>query len=543
MKRFVCLLLCVMLLPWALPALAEQGSEIPAGFPRPVDVRFVKGQKYPVWSGPGEQYLRAGKGKGVLSTNGWVQVFGQEGGWLLVHYGISQKQLRFGYISASALPKGAAAPALDWEEADAAVGERSSLTDDPLASQAQTAVLEAGATVRRLGALGEWAYVEARTEEGWARGFVMDAALSKGLSRDASKPFDLRASSWGRLGRDHATTRYFLDPSVGRYQEEGAALPNVWLRLDSTESAEDLETLGNFRVVSGRASCAPLPVPLAVSGMDNWGTVHFLQKEGFRRGALEITLEEGELLGNVTLACDRQAGKGSAETLTLPLQDVPEDAGYPAGGTAFTLLRCTRFARSEEQMREFQPYAEAPDTLGAILEDLAQPMPEAPAEVLSLPYDTPEYSFWLLEGLIEKQPGDFGVYDVTFSLERPPEGLYIAAYQECGLCSEIDAFDMSGGEVYLIDPESEGDDHLVRIGETLEREFAILMLVNNRGRDDAQIEGLIRELNISAAFSVEKWNISYEQHLVTSAIGPRSRERVRMVRLAMAPGLLSEIPD
>ena len=542
MKRMLLLPFLGMFLLLALPAQSRQSPEIPAGFPRPQERSFAKGKKHPVFTGPGESYQRAGKGKGAVSTNDWIQVFGEENGWLLIHYGISENQMRFGYISSSALQKGTAVSELEWELTDAVISERTALTDDPLASQAQTAVLEPGTPARRLGAMGGWAYVETSTGEGLTRGFVKDSALSVILTRDESKPFDLRATSWGRLEHDYATTRYFLDPAAGRYREAGAVLPNVWLRLDSTENPAALETLSNFRVVSGRATCAPLPVPLAVSGMEGWGTARFLMKEGFWRGALEVALESGEELSHVIIACDRLVHGDSTvtaytETLTLPLHGVPEDTGYPTGGAVFSLLRSTRFTLTAEQKLALKSDRGGFLTLGSVLEDALQPMPEAPAEALSLPYDddTGDYSFYLLEGRIMKQPGDFGVYDVTFSLMNPPDGVYLAAYQECDSCSEIDAFDMPGGEVFLTGGLPQDDGRPLRLEETLERDFAILLLADTGGRGGAQMDQLIRGLDITASFSAEKWNISYEQHLTTSAIGPRSGEKVRMEDLLMTP--------
>ena len=37
-------------------------------------VKFTGGQKYPVYTGPGTNYARSGNGKGLVSTNGWIEV-------------------------------------------------------------------------------------------------------------------------------------------------------------------------------------------------------------------------------------------------------------------------------------------------------------------------------------------------------------------------------------------------------------------------------------------------------------------------------------
>ncbi len=69
-----------------------------------------------------------------------------------------------------------------------------------------------------------------------------------------AQAFDLRATSYGPMRLDHATRRYYVGDHVSRYQE-GDPLPNIWLRLDSRESLEELNSLTDFRVIKGRAMC------------------------------------------------------------------------------------------------------------------------------------------------------------------------------------------------------------------------------------------------------------------------------------------------
>lgn len=470
MKRIICIFLFGGLLALSLPALGQQGPEIPAGFPQPLEVRFAKNKKIPVYSGPGERYIRPGKGKAAVSTNDWIQVFGREGGWLLIHYGISGEQMRFGYISASELPKGASVPELTWGLTDTVTAQKTSMTDDPLGNWVQTAVLEEGVPVKHLGVMGDWAYVELSLDAGKTRGFVFDSALIRQEPQESAVPPDLRATSWGRLDRDYATTRYYLDPEIGRYQGQWDTLPNAWLRLDSLDNMESLERIRSFAVVSGRASCVPFPVPLLVAGMEDWENVYFMDKGSYRRGALEIKLQEGEKIDNVTLVCRwENKGRGIQE-LTIPLAGVPEDTAYPAGTATFSMLRCSHLEFTDEQLQNLGRGTGSAATLGAVLEDAWQPMPEAPPEVLALPYETSGYSFYALQGHISRQPGDYGLYDLTFSLEDPPQGVYLTEYRPCDSCSEIDTLDMPGGEVYL-----QGEGGPVKIAEMLERNFTLLL--------------------------------------------------------------------
>ena len=525
----------------------KAAPSIPDGTSIPLDIELPKGKKLPVYSGPGEEYARAGNGKASVSTNGWVQVFGREGDWLLIQYGIDEGRMRFGYISAKSLKLGGDAvdlPSL-WENVQLALIQPALLTDDPLGSMADIAQLPVGFQVRRLGWMGPWIYVEARDADHLLRGFLRSELLATASSRDERLPFDLRAVSWGPLEPDDALNRYYFDETIGRLRDSGGTAPNVWLRMDSPESRADLETLTSFRVVAGRASCNASLVPL--HGFDSrageWLTLHFMPGDGFSRGALEATMEKGENLENVVIACTGTLPNGRKETLTLPLAGVPEDSGYPPGGAGFTALRFTPFVRTPEQMTKYRDWSGKPATFGGVLENVAQSLPGAPEEVLGLPYDTSEARLYLLEGEIVKEHGTFGIYDVPFSLKNPPEGVWLAAYQRCSDCSEIDAFDMFGSGILLPDGIlglREGVEGIVP--ETLRRDFSILLLVNTKGRDETQIESLIKSLRISAAFSAEKWNARYEQHLETTAIGPRSRELADIRGLEPGNGVLSEIP-
>ena len=70
--------------------------EIPAGELSANKIKFTGRQKFPVYSGPGTQYLRAANGKALVSTNDWIQVFGEENGWILIQYDLNSKHMRMG---------------------------------------------------------------------------------------------------------------------------------------------------------------------------------------------------------------------------------------------------------------------------------------------------------------------------------------------------------------------------------------------------------------------------------------------------------------
>ena len=144
--------------------------DIPGGSLNAKEVKFTSGRKYKVYAGPGEHYGQAANGKAVVSTNDWIQVFGEENGYVMIQYDISRDRMRIGFIDADALPKNADAGELTYEPVAAAVRHDVSVTDDPLQSQIAIARVIEGTQVTWLATMGEWAYIE--EPEGLVRGFV-----------------------------------------------------------------------------------------------------------------------------------------------------------------------------------------------------------------------------------------------------------------------------------------------------------------------------------------------------------------------------------
>lgn len=149
-------------------------------------IKFAGGKKYAVYTAPGQDSLRGGNGKAMVSTNGWIQVFGIEDDWVFIQYSIDAGHYRFGYIPASALPKKASVPELGFLRTAAYTAGAVRVTDDPLYSSAELAALPAGSPVTLLATMGEWAYIESR-ESGWLRGFVPMNSLS--FAEDAFDTF------------------------------------------------------------------------------------------------------------------------------------------------------------------------------------------------------------------------------------------------------------------------------------------------------------------------------------------------------------------
>lgn len=153
---------------------------IVAGNFHPQTIRFTGGRQYAVYTGPGERYVRSGNGKGQVSTNDWIEVFGLYDGWIMIQYDISADRYRIGWIEDSALPKGAEIPELSFERLDQHLLRDCMLTDDPLHSNETIMSLKAGTPVTSLADFGEHFYIEVVIEGRTYWGFIDADFLTKG---------------------------------------------------------------------------------------------------------------------------------------------------------------------------------------------------------------------------------------------------------------------------------------------------------------------------------------------------------------------------
>lgn len=151
-------------------------------FLTPQDVTLREDRTYPVYIGPGREYGRAANGRATVSTNGWVQVFGEYEGWLLIHYAISAEQYRFGWITADALAKGERAEPVPFVFGDIVSGNQDlPLTDDPLNSRTPLLTLSLWADIEYLAQLGEdFSYVRVEVDSRMWWGFVYTWPLGHG---------------------------------------------------------------------------------------------------------------------------------------------------------------------------------------------------------------------------------------------------------------------------------------------------------------------------------------------------------------------------
>ena len=186
MKKMISFLLLAIMLCSA--ALAEKTGKpaidtsnvpvIPEGTLQAEVLPFTGNQTYAVYSAPDSKSIRGAKSRARVSTNGWIQVFGAEGDWILVQYDITKKHNRIGYIYKNALPKNVEVPELNLLNATAVVNYNIEVTDDPLISQTPLVKLPENSKVICLGTMGTWTYVEGEYNGKRFRGFVPTECLA-----------------------------------------------------------------------------------------------------------------------------------------------------------------------------------------------------------------------------------------------------------------------------------------------------------------------------------------------------------------------------
>lgn len=156
------------------------------------EIHFSGGKKYAVYSAPDKNSLRSANGKAAVSTNGWIQVFGRDGNWILIQYSIDTGHYRIGYIDTASLPKKAEVPNLGLRSATALTVGTVSVTDDPLYSQSTLITLPEKSEVNRLATLGDWAYIEGDS----FRGFVpVDSLATAGTGGEEHRFYAHKAQN------------------------------------------------------------------------------------------------------------------------------------------------------------------------------------------------------------------------------------------------------------------------------------------------------------------------------------------------------------
>lgn len=182
------------------------------------EIEFTGGKKYEVYSGPGKNTIRGGNGKASVSTNGWIQVFGQDNGWLMIQYSIDNAHYRIGYIDAAALPKNTQVGYLNFSAKAVSVQDTCDVTDDPLYSRSVLARLNKGDNVVWLASMGDWAYIEGPN----FRGFVpASSVVPPDTGNGSSTDFYVYKSANGLSYDMFEIRKMHYDASHGVYAVSG----------------------------------------------------------------------------------------------------------------------------------------------------------------------------------------------------------------------------------------------------------------------------------------------------------------------------------
>ena len=137
---------------------------------------------FPVYTGPGTGYYRVGNA--TLSGNGTIRVYGQENGWALIGYGLSNGGYRIGFVEMAAIPDSVSPPNLRLVRQPKNNVSTSIFVDDPIVTtnqELQKRFEGGGHPFTVLAYLNDFfAYVEVNNFEGSgtpARGFVSRRSL------------------------------------------------------------------------------------------------------------------------------------------------------------------------------------------------------------------------------------------------------------------------------------------------------------------------------------------------------------------------------
>lgn len=135
---------------------------------------------YPVYTGPGESYYRVGR---ATLGGGTIRVYGKEGDWALIGYGLSNGGYRIGFVSLNAIPSSVYMQELSLSYIPVNNVSTSLFVDDPIVSSNRELAknIQGGSPFYLLAYLNDfWAYVEIQNFENSgqpARGFVSRRSL------------------------------------------------------------------------------------------------------------------------------------------------------------------------------------------------------------------------------------------------------------------------------------------------------------------------------------------------------------------------------
>ncbi len=136
-------------------------------------VYLYTNERFDVYSGPGTSYYRGADGKATVSTNDWIDIYGNDNGWTLISYEIGQGRYRFGYVKSSLLYGKATTSDIQFENSKTQTASDVTMTDDPVGFSSTLTIITAGQPITVLAHYGDQAYIEYKN----MRGFIDENAV------------------------------------------------------------------------------------------------------------------------------------------------------------------------------------------------------------------------------------------------------------------------------------------------------------------------------------------------------------------------------
>lgn len=179
----------------------SDGSD--AALPQPQPAKFKGSRKYEVYTGPGGDYLREANGKATVSTNDWIQVFGEEDGWLLIQYNVNDDNNRFGWIKCAQETAGVSVAQLQWSDTSGMM-VNAWATNDPLRNSMELDDVLGNREGKLLATLGnDWAYIEMQSDSGKkARAFIPKSSFAPGATWADLAPDQMYEVAWSATMAD-----------------------------------------------------------------------------------------------------------------------------------------------------------------------------------------------------------------------------------------------------------------------------------------------------------------------------------------------------
>ncbi len=138
-----------------------------------------RGDNIPVYSGPYNNYWRANGGRASLG-GGRVRVWGIEGEYAMIGYGLSNNLYRIGWIHKDNIPSNLNVPELEFSYKPATITSNAQVTDDPIIDPQWLFEIPRGTKVTFLAYedfVDHWAYIETEYNGKPVRGFINKSRL------------------------------------------------------------------------------------------------------------------------------------------------------------------------------------------------------------------------------------------------------------------------------------------------------------------------------------------------------------------------------